>query len=144
MQIDLKNYGVFLAHVESLSQTNSQAQKRSELKGYYQLWTDASIPLHMVIYLDVLSPLRRLSLGFQQELHDPVKAVRRILQFIQTMAKLKLLIINLLILRKPYLLTSTNFCQILKNATSAIFTQVLSWPELKQLERQSVIITHKQ
>ena len=92
MQIGLKNYRVFLAHVESLSQTNSQAQKWSELKGYYQLWTDASIPLHMVIYLDVLSPLRRLSLGFQQELHDPVKVVRCILQFTQTMAKLKLLI----------------------------------------------------
>ena len=35
MQI-VENYGVFLAHVESLSQTNSQAQKLSELKRYYQ------------------------------------------------------------------------------------------------------------
>ena len=92
MQIVLENYSVFLTHVEYLSQTDSQAQKRSELKGYHQRWTDASIPVHMAIYLDVLSPLRPLSLGFQQELHDLVKAVRRIQEFTQTMAKLKFLI----------------------------------------------------
>ena len=33
MQTALENYGVFLAHEESLSQTDSQAQKQSELKG---------------------------------------------------------------------------------------------------------------
>ena len=115
MQIVLENYGALVAHVESLSQTNSQAQKRSELKGYYQRWTDASIPVHMAIYLDVLSPLRCLSLGFQRELHDTVKAVHCIQEFTnngQIKASDK---INLLILLKPYLLTSTNFCQILKN-----------------------------
>ena len=64
MQKVLGNYSVFLAHNESLSQTDSQAQKRSNLKGYYQQWTDASIQVHMAIYLDVLSPLRCLSLGF--------------------------------------------------------------------------------
>ena len=46
----------------------------------------------MGIYLDVLSPIRRLSLAFQQENHDPVKAVRRIQDFTWTMAKLKILI----------------------------------------------------
>ena len=44
----------------------------------------------MAIYLDLLSPLHRLSLGFQQELHDPVNAVHCIQEFTQTMAKLKL------------------------------------------------------
>ena len=92
MQINLETYGVFIPHVESLSQTNSQAQKRSELKGYYQRWTDTSITVQMAIYLDVLSPLRRLSLRLQQDLHDQVKAVHRIQEFTQTMAKLKLLI----------------------------------------------------
>ena len=46
----------------------------------------------MAIYLDVLSFSRCQSLGLQQELHDPVKAVCRIQEFTQTMAKLKLLI----------------------------------------------------
>ena len=140
MQIVLENFGVFLA---SLPQTNSQAQKGSELKGYYQRWTDASIPVHMAIYLYAFSMLCHLSLGFQQELHDPVKAVCCIQEFTQTMAKLKLLIYKSL--DSPETLpTSTNFCQILKNATATIFTQVLNWPNLKKLEREFVIITHKQ
>ena len=67
-----------MRHIESLSQTDSQASKRAELKGYYQRWTNASVPIHMAIYLDVLSLLRRLSLVFQQDEHDPVKVVRRI------------------------------------------------------------------
>ena len=46
----------------------------------------------MAIYLDVLSPLKQLSLGFQQELHDPVKAVCHIYDFTLTMVKLKLLV----------------------------------------------------
>ena len=92
MQIILDNFGVYMGHIESLSQTDSQASKRAELKGYYQRWTNASVPIHTAIYLDVLSPLRRLSLVFQQDEHDPVKVVRRIEEFTLTMAKLKLLI----------------------------------------------------
>ena len=95
----------------------------------------------MAIYLDVLSLLRCQSLGLQQELHDPVKAVCCIQEFTQTMAKLKLLIDQSFDSPKT-LVTSTNICQILKNATMTIFMQVLSWPDLKQLE--FVIITHKQ
>ena len=59
------------------------------------------------------------------------------------MAKLKLLIDKSLDSPET-LLTSTNFCEILKNATMTIFTHVLSWPDLKQLECQFVIIKHKQ
>ena len=44
--------------VESLSQTDSQALKRAELKGYLQKWKDASNPISLAIYLDVLSPLQ--------------------------------------------------------------------------------------
>ena len=50
---------------------------------------DASIPISLVIYLDILSPLKRLS---QQELQDPFKAVRRIQDFNLTMVKLRLLV----------------------------------------------------
>ena len=92
MQIILDNFGVYMGHIKSLSQTDSQASKRAELKGYYQRWTNASVPIHMAIYLNVLSPLWRLSLVFQQDEHDPVKVVRRIEEFTLTMAKLKLLI----------------------------------------------------
>ena len=46
----------------------------------------------MAIYLDVLPPLKRLSLNFQQELHDLVKAVRHIQDFNLTKVRLKLLV----------------------------------------------------
>ena len=92
MKIMLENYGAYISHIESLSQTDSQALKRAELKGYLLKWKDASIPISLAIYLDILSPLKRLSLSFQQELHDLVKAVRRIQDFNLTMVKLKLLV----------------------------------------------------
>ena len=92
MKIMLENYGSYSSHVESLSQTDSQALKRAELKGYLLKWKDASILISFAIYLDVLSPLKQLSLSFQQELHDPVKVVRCIRDFNLTMVKLKLLV----------------------------------------------------
>ena len=56
MKIMLENYGAYISHVESLSQTDSQALKRAELKGYLLKWKDASIPISSAIYLDVLCP----------------------------------------------------------------------------------------
>ena len=79
----------------------------------------------MAIYLDFLSSLRCLSFGFQQKLLDPVKAVPRIQEFTRTMAKLKLLIDKSLDSPET-LLTSTTVCQILKNATTTIFTLKLA------------------
>ena len=46
----------------------------------------------MAIYLGILSPLKQLSLSFQQELHDPVQAVHHIQDFNLTVVKLKLLV----------------------------------------------------
>ena len=52
----------------------------------------ASYVIHAAIYLDVLSPIKRLSLAMQQERHDPVKRVRRIQKLTWTMVKLKVVI----------------------------------------------------
>ena len=78
MKIVLEHFGPLVSRVESLSETDSQREKRAELKGFVKRWKHASYPIHMALYLDILSPLRRLSLGFQQDRRDPVKAVRRI------------------------------------------------------------------
>ena len=91
-KIMLENYGAYISHIDSLCQTDSQALKRAELKGYLLKWNDASIPISLAIYLDILSPLKRLSLSFQQEIHDLVKAVRCIQDLNLTMVKLKLLV----------------------------------------------------
>ena len=92
MKIALEHYGAFLSHIESLSQTDSNPVRQAELKGYLNKWKSAIYPIYLAIYLDILSPIRRLSLGFQQELHDPVKAVCRIREFSWTMVKLHALI----------------------------------------------------
>ena len=81
-----------MQHLESLVQTDSQSLKRAELKGYAKKWMNAKYPIHLAIYLDVLTPLKVLSLGFQKEIHDPVTAVQHITEFNWTMAKLRLLI----------------------------------------------------
>ena len=90
-KIMLENYGAYISHIELLSQTDSQTLKRAELRGYLLKWKDPSIPISLAIYVEVLSPLKQLSPSFQQELHDPVEAVRCIQDFNLTMVKLKLL-----------------------------------------------------
>ena len=92
MEIVLRNYGSFMQHLESLAQTDSQSLKRVELEGYTKKWMNAKYPIHLAIYLDVVTPLKVLSLGFEKEIHDPVTAVRHIAEFNWTMAKLKILI----------------------------------------------------
>ena len=44
----------------------------------------------MAIYLDVLRPIQRLSLALQQDVHNPVKMIRRIKEFSSMMRKLEL------------------------------------------------------
>ena len=38
MGIILANYSIFMAHIESLSQTDSQALKRAEIEGLAKKW----------------------------------------------------------------------------------------------------------
>ena len=72
----LSNYGAYITHLESLSQTDSQALKQSELEGHSKKWKDTMYPMYMAIYLDILSPICRISLAMQQELHNPVKVIK--------------------------------------------------------------------
>ena len=81
-----------MTHIESLTQTDSQAKRMSELQDFLRRWKQAKYIIHIAIYLDVLAPVRQLSLGFQQNQHDPVKAVKRVKDLTWTMAKLTLLI----------------------------------------------------
>ena len=85
----VENYGALMTHLESLAITDSSALKKAEIEGYAKLWKPASYVIHAAIYLDFLSPIKRLSLAMQQERHDPVKTVRHIQEFTWTMVKLK-------------------------------------------------------
>ena len=66
--------------------------ERTELVGWAKKWIDAKYPIHLAIHLDVLTPLKVLSLGFQKEKHDPVSAIRHVTKFIWSMVKLKIFI----------------------------------------------------
>ena len=52
----------FLTHLESLAQTDSQALKRAELVGFAKKWAQAKYPIHLALYLDILQPIKVLSL----------------------------------------------------------------------------------
>ena len=70
-----------MVHLESLSYTDSQALKRSEILGRIKTWCHAMYPVYMAVYLDILSPIHRIQLAMQQEIHDRVKVIKRIKEF---------------------------------------------------------------
>ena len=78
-----------MTHLEELCSTDSQAEKRAEIRGFVKKWRGANYPLYIAMYLDVLSPIHRLSLSEQKNEHDPVKAVKRIKDFSSTMSKMQ-------------------------------------------------------
>ena len=80
MNIFLKNYGIFITHLESLDNTDSQALKH-EIKGYAKKWYYVLFPLHIAMYLDVLTPLKLLSVSLQQEKHYPIYMLRYVHEF---------------------------------------------------------------
>ena len=64
MESLLSHYSTYMAHIESLSQTDSQATNRAELWGFVKKWKHASFPVHIAIFLDVLSLICHLSIAF--------------------------------------------------------------------------------
>ena len=94
MNIFLKNYGIFITHLESLANADSQALKRHEIEGYTNKCQSAKFPLDIAMYLDVLTLLKALSVSLQQEMHDPVYMLRNVHEFNWLISKLQLLVEN--------------------------------------------------
>ena len=94
MERILGNYGPYMTHLEQLAHSDSQPKKREEIKGYLNKWQDVGYIIHITMSIDILSPLRRLSLSMQHENHDPVKIIRRINEFTWAMSKLRLVVEN--------------------------------------------------
>ena len=67
--------------------------------------------MHLTVFLDILTPIKVLSLTTQQEVHDPVNNIKRINEFSWTMTKLKILISNSLDKSSKQL---TNFTKFLR------------------------------
>ena len=94
MNVFLKNYDIFITHYESLANTDSEAMKHHEIKGYAKKWQYAKFPLHIAMYLDVLTPMKVLSVSLQLEKHDPVYMLKNVHEFNWSMSKLQLLVEN--------------------------------------------------
>ena len=92
MENVLSNYEIYIKHLELLTNTNSQALKRAEIEGEAKKWKNGKFSIHLAIYLDVLTPLKVISLRFQKEKYDPMEAVTCIKEFTWTMTKLQLLV----------------------------------------------------
>ena len=59
-------YGVFLAHIENLISTSKVSKERATLEGHRRKSVKASVVLHLGIFLDILMPVRDLSLSLQK------------------------------------------------------------------------------
>ena len=92
MEVILANYGVFLPHLELLAQTDSQALKRTELVSFAKKWVQAKYPIHLALELDILQPIKVLSLVMQQEIHNSLVQLRHIRDFTWSMTKLSALL----------------------------------------------------
>ena len=95
MEINLANCIIFMAHIEYLSQTDSQALKRAEIEGLAKKWLQGKY-MHLAMFLDILTPIKTLSLTTQKKVHDPVNTIKRINEFSWTKTKLKILILPIL------------------------------------------------
>ena len=47
-----------LCAIESLSQTDLQALKRAEIEGLAEKWSQGKHPMHLAMFLDILTPIK--------------------------------------------------------------------------------------
>ena len=80
-----------MAHTESLSQADSQALEQAEIEALAIKWLQWQYPMHLAMFLNLLTPTQVLSLTTWQEVQDPVNTIKKINEFSWTMAKLKIL-----------------------------------------------------
>ena len=64
----------------------------------------------MEVYLDILLPIRRISVAMQQDIHNPVKVIHRIKEFTWVIAKLVIIFDNALSKEGSHL---TNYCRLM-------------------------------
>ena len=132
MERILGNYGPYMTHLAQLPHSDSQPKKREEIEGYLNKWQDAGYVIHMAIFIDILSPLRRLSLSMQHENHDPVNIIPCINEFTWTMSKLRLIVENSLDGNENQVkMCLQNFISMSRRITMSTFIKTLSYTSIK-------------
>ena len=75
----LANYGVYMGHLEKMTEDKSYPSKdRAKFKGYLKKWKHAKTPLYLALFIELLSPVRILALAFQSEEVDIVNTSAKI------------------------------------------------------------------
>jgi hypothetical protein len=76
MKMCLDKWGVYIQHLESLSQDKSYSSKdRAKLKGYLLNWSNAKMPFLLSMCIDLLEIPSQLSICMQHERIDTVSAM---------------------------------------------------------------------
>ena len=74
-----------------MSHTASQSRKRLEIQGNIKTWSYALSSIYVALHLDILAPICRINVAMQEEIHEPVKTIKSIKEFMWIMAKLVIL-----------------------------------------------------
>lgn len=64
-----------------MSHTASQPRKRLEIQGNIKTWSDAWSSIDVALHLDILAPICRINVAVQEEIHEPVKNIKSIKEF---------------------------------------------------------------
>lgn len=77
----LDKYGIYITHLENVASDKNYAKdQQSKMKGYLKDWRTTKMLVNLCFYLDILSPLKKLSLILQKEGVDTVEAADAILK----------------------------------------------------------------
>ena len=99
--------------------------KYHEIKGYAKKWQYAKFQLRIAMYLDVLTPLKVLSVSLQLEKHDPVYMFKNVHEFNWSMSKLQLLVENAFEGSTKKLTNYTNFFSLVEqNETAFVYQDI--------------------
>ena len=84
------NFGAYLQHLNAMSQDESyKSNDRSKFSGYLRKWKQAKTPLYLALFIELLSPLRVLSLAFHDEEVDIVNTAANIKKTKRMLKRLK-------------------------------------------------------
>lgn len=73
----LDKFDVYMVHLESLCNDASYSTKdRAKFQGYFKKWNSTEMLLNIAYYIDILEPIRLLSITFQKSDIDVVKSAR--------------------------------------------------------------------
>ena len=90
MQTILSNYGIYIAHFDDMAKDKSYLPKnRAKFIGWLRKWKNSRMVLLLALFIEVLSPAKILSLGFQSEDIDIIGSISKIKQSKRRLKRLK-------------------------------------------------------